>query len=216
MDCCFWREAYNGAYITKKRRKKHMKKQGNLLMKLTDLVGLTFLWVIGCIPIVTIFTSTAAMYHTVVTCVRGGKAGITAEFKAAYLRNLKQGILLTLLYGAAGGLLGAGNYFVFGVNETQSSEMMILAISTIIVTMLYILNILWLIPVLAKASGKFNEIMKLTYTAATKNIGKGLLMLWIVFAVAVGIRIFLPLAVILPAASAMWNSYLAEPALERI
>ena len=55
-----------------------MKKQGNLLMKLTDLVGLTFLWVIGCIPIVTIFTSTAAMYHTVVTCVRGGKAGITA------------------------------------------------------------------------------------------------------------------------------------------
>lgn len=185
-------------------------------MKLTDLVGLTFLWVIGCIPIVTIFTSTAAMYHTVVTCVRGGKAGITAEFKAAYLRNLKQGILLTLLYGAAGGLLGAGNYFVFGVNETPSSEMMILAISTIIVTMLYILNILWLIPVLAKASGKFNEIMKLTYTAATKNIGKGLLMLWIVFAVAVGIRIFLPLAVILPAAAAMWNSYLAEPALEHI
>lgn len=193
-----------------------MKKQGNLLMKLTDLVGLTFLWVIGCIPIVTIFTSTAATYHTVVTCVRGGKAGITAEFKAAYLRNLKQGILLTLLYGAAGGLLGAGNYFVFGVNETQSSEMMILAISIIIVTMLYILNILWLIPMLAKASGKFNEIMKLTYTAATKNIGKGLLMLWIVFAVAVGIRIFLPLAVILPAAAAMWNSYLAEPALEHI
>lgn len=193
-----------------------MKKQGNLLMKLTDLVGLTFLWVIGCIPIVTIFTSTAATYHTVVTCVRGGKAGITAEFKAAYLRNMKQGILLTLLYGAAGGLLGAGNYFVFGVNETQSSEMMILAISIIIVTMLYILNILWLIPVLAKASGKFNEIMKLTYTAATKNIGKGLLMLWIVFAVAVGIRIFLPLAVILPAAAAMWNSYLAEPALEHI
>lgn len=185
-------------------------------MKLTDLVGLTFLWVIGCIPIVTIFTSTAATYHTVVTCVRGGKAGITAEFKAAYLRNLKQGILLTLLYGAAGGLLGAGNYFVFGVNETQSSEMMILAISIIIVTMLYILNILWLIPVLAKASGKFNEIMKLTYTAATKNIGKGLLMLWIVFAVAVGIRIFPPLAVILPAAAAMWNSYLAEPALEHI
>jgi len=41
-------------------------------------------------------------------------------------------------------------------------------------------------------------------------------LLWIVFAVAVGIRIFLPLAVILPAAAAMWNSYLAEPALEHI
>ena len=68
MDCCFLSEAYNGAYITKKRRKKHMKKQGNLLMKLTDLAGLTFLWIIGCIPIVTLFTSTAAMYHTVVTC----------------------------------------------------------------------------------------------------------------------------------------------------
>lgn len=31
-----------------------MKKQGNLLMKLTDLAGLTFLWIIGCIPIVTL------------------------------------------------------------------------------------------------------------------------------------------------------------------
>lgn len=70
MDCCFWSEAYNGAYITKKKRKKHMKKQGNLLMKLTDLAGLTFLWIIGCIPIV------------------------------------------TLLYGAVGALLGAGNSYL--------------------------------------------------------------------------------------------------------
>ncbi len=37
--------------------------------KICDMVVITVLWAVGCIPVVTFFTSTASMYHTTVKCI---------------------------------------------------------------------------------------------------------------------------------------------------
>lgn len=71
--------------------------------KICDMVVITVLWAVGCIPVVTFFTSTASMYHTTVKCIRYDRGKVFEEFKDAYKKNLKQGIPLGILYGAAGG-----------------------------------------------------------------------------------------------------------------
>ena len=60
-----------------------------------NVIAVTLMWLVGCIPIVTIGTSTTAMYYTMVKSVRHGEGYVTKEFLGAYKRNLKNGILLT-------------------------------------------------------------------------------------------------------------------------
>lgn len=185
-----------------------------LFRKAADLIGITLLWLVGCIPVVTIVGATAAMYETVLRCVREENGGILETFKAAYLKNLKPGIGLTLLYGVTFALLGFGNYFVFGVNEAKSSEMAILALSTVIVSVFVAMTFLWIAPILSRRTDTVGKIMKSAYEFTKKDLVKSLLMLWIAFAVLLGIRLFLPLAVILPAAGALWISHLSEKSLD--
>lgn len=187
-----------------------------LFKKAADLIGITLLWLVGCVPVVTIVSSTAAMYETVLRCVRKESGGICKTFKTAYVKNLKQGVGLTILYGVAFALLGVGNYFVFGVNPDKSSEMMLLTISTLFISVLVTLTLLWLAPVLSRKTDTVGKLMKSAYELMKKNLVKSLLMLWIAFAVLLAIRLFLSLAVILPAAGTLCITYLSEKSLDEL
>lgn len=67
-------------------------------IKLTNLLILNFFWIIGCIPIVTIGTSTIAAF-TVTLKMSEDREGtsMTVQFWSAYVKNLKHGISLTLI-----------------------------------------------------------------------------------------------------------------------
>ena len=45
------------------------------LSTLVDVVGLSVLWIALCLPVATIGPATAALYYTVVKCVRGWGVG---------------------------------------------------------------------------------------------------------------------------------------------
>ena len=45
-----------------------------------NIILATILWIIGCIPVVTIGTSTAALYYTVVKSVRKDVGYVHSEF----------------------------------------------------------------------------------------------------------------------------------------
>lgn len=67
-------------------------------IKLTNLLILNLFWVIGCIPIITIGTSTIAAF-TVTLKMSEDREGtsMTTQFWSAYVKNLKHGIPLTLI-----------------------------------------------------------------------------------------------------------------------
>lgn len=62
-----------------------------------DLVGLSLLWVILCMPVVTAGAATAALYYTVVKVFRHGRDDAFTIYLKAFKDNLKQGMLVTLL-----------------------------------------------------------------------------------------------------------------------
>ena len=68
-----------------------------MLSKGVDFVGLSLLWLLLCIPIVTIGPATAALYYTVVKVFRQKKEDAFRTYLKAFQENLKQGILVTLV-----------------------------------------------------------------------------------------------------------------------
>ncbi len=69
--------------------------------KLFDLMALGFLWFLGSLPIITMGASSAALYHTMVKCIKHNDGYISKEFFHSYLLNLKQGIILWALVTVA-------------------------------------------------------------------------------------------------------------------
>lgn len=75
------------------------------LEKTANLIILNLLWLVCCIPIVTIGPATAALYYVTLKIVRDEEPYIIKGFFHSFKENLKQGIVLTLLLGAAGLIL---------------------------------------------------------------------------------------------------------------
>ncbi len=81
-----------------------------ILSKGVDLVGLSLLWALFSLPVVTIGPATAALYYTVVKTFRHKKDEAFGMYLRAFIDNLKQGIPVTLL------CLPAALFFAWGYN----------------------------------------------------------------------------------------------------
>ena len=63
-----------------------------------DLMAVSILWIVCSIPMITVGTSTAALYYAVVKSIRKGYGQPTGEFLSYFKRNWKQGIVVSIGY----------------------------------------------------------------------------------------------------------------------
>ena len=69
----------------------------SFMSRLADLIILSLLWIVFCIPVVTIGASTTAMYRVTLNMVRGEGSGVVRMFWDAFRLNLKQAVLIFLI-----------------------------------------------------------------------------------------------------------------------
>lgn len=81
----------------------------SFLGDLVDVVGLSLLWLVCCLPVVTIGPACTALYHTALRGLRQRQKGRYLRFLRCFWENLRQGILTTAL------CLPAGLLFYFGL-----------------------------------------------------------------------------------------------------
>lgn len=183
--------------------------------KIVDMVILTLLWIVGCIPIVTIVTSTSSLYHATVKCVRFERGKAYQEFMDAYKKNFKQGVGLTILYGGIGAAIGYLDYHVFFLSQTRTMAVFIMAVFMLIMTVLYLMNVLWLIPVFSRFSNTFGFIVQLNFVIAIKQIVRSIPMLLIAAVSLLLMWVSPPLAILFPSLGMLVISYLSEPGLRK-
>ena len=90
--------------------------EGKLMTFMTwvaNMLILSLLWVICCIPVVTIVPATAAMYYVTLKMARQEDSGITKAFFRSFWSNLRQGIVLNIIYLLIGGFLVADYFACF-------------------------------------------------------------------------------------------------------
>lgn len=67
------------------------------LWKMADLIALNLVWLICCVPIITIGPSTTAMYCVAREIAKGNWPGIFKTFFSAFKSNFKQSLLVFLI-----------------------------------------------------------------------------------------------------------------------
>ena len=92
-----------------------------------DLIVLNLLFLVCCIPVVTIGPAITAL-HYVTTKMAGEKDGtpVVGNFFKSFRANFRQGVLMGILFGAAGGFLGYDIYLLWHSGNFQNSIFKIL------------------------------------------------------------------------------------------
>lgn len=104
-----------------------------IISKGVDIVGLSLLWAALSLPIITCGPASSALYFTVVKTFRHGEKETFHIFWDAFKRDLKQGMILSVI--AAVLLLGLGmGYSVMKANwSTQAGQVMFVAYDLLLV-----------------------------------------------------------------------------------
>lgn len=67
------------------------------MSEVADVIILTFLWWLGCLPIVTIGASTTAFYYVMGKKVRKENTYVLKDFIKSFKQNFKQSLLITIV-----------------------------------------------------------------------------------------------------------------------
>ena len=179
------------------------------LEKTGQLIVLSVLWLLGCVPVVTLCASCGALYHTVTRSVRGGQGTAVKEFGRSFRENLIPGILLSLI------LVGA-----LGVLEGISVHLLHSVIPTGVICVLMILDLFLLLyagPVRARFHLGVLETLKLSFVMSLQYAHYTFVFLMGTLALVVLQAYVLPMAAVLflPGAWCLVISFLMEKALNR-
>lgn len=87
------------------------------LSMIYDLVVLNVIYLISCIPIITIGASTSALYYVSLKMLRGEAPYIGKNFWKSFRQNFKQATLIWLMFLSAAGLL-IGDFFIMRTLNT--------------------------------------------------------------------------------------------------
>ncbi len=184
-----------------------------VLTALIDIVWLGILWTLCSLPVITLGASSAALYYSMVKCVRHDFPEPTHAFFRAFRQNFKQGTLLWLLFllalcvGVADicafSQMGAARgSFLYGFSRALLLPLPVLAF--------------WSFAYLSRFDDPLKNVLRFAVYLALRNWKQSLL-LFFEFALVALICWLLPqLAPILPGALCLLMSYSIEPALREL
>lgn len=66
--------------------------------RLVDVVGLSLLWLVLCLPVVTVAPAAAALYHTAVKGLRCGDPASFSRYLRSFQENWQQGLVVSLVF----------------------------------------------------------------------------------------------------------------------
>ena len=132
------------------------------LEKTGQLIELSVLWILGCLPVVTVGASTAALYYAVMKAVRRGRGKAAGEFWRRYREDLGRSVLAWLPLLAVGALLG------FDIVILRGQDRPLHMGAVIILAVLLAALVVYVGPVLSRFSVKVAEVWKLAFVMAVR------------------------------------------------
>ena len=183
-----------------------------VLTQLTDCIFLSMFWLLGCLPVVTMGASCAALYDSVYRGLRKGDKHSWQRFASVFRENWKAGILPTLVFLVLASLVGRGVILTWNAVAAGRAPWMLFSVAALLgVLALGILSLLF--PVLSRFENSLGGLLKNTLLLALGNL-PGTIALGILYAMAgyLCARFVFPLF-FLPALASLIGSLFVEPML---
>ena len=180
------------------------------LGQITDCIFLSMFWILGCLPVVTIGTSFAALYDSTFRGFRKGEKNTWKRFLNVYKENWTAGLLPTVIFLLASGLLVRLAVMLWNAAVYEQISWTLFAAGAFLcVCVVGILSVLF--PMLSRFENSLGTLLKNTLLLALANMPRTIA-LGLINAVTVllCVRFVVPLA-FLPSLAALIGSLLIEP-----
>lgn len=197
--------------------------------KIGMLIVLSVLFLLCSFPLVTMGAAASALYYAVAKSVRRGRGYPTKEFFRAFKRNLKNGTVLTVIFGGLAALILYNREVLWqassGEREMLSEIMMggpdggALTLYVVYDGMLIFLAMLavYLFPVLSRFAMKLSDIVKLSFVMSLRFF-----YFTVLLTAGMGILIYLqwkllpmPTILLLPGGWTYLSSFLLEKVMKK-
>lgn len=93
----------------------------SFLSKVADVIILSFLWFVCCLPIITIGPATSALYYVTLKLARKEDVQVTSCFFKGFKDNFKQGVAYSLIFVILGAVLVFDYMVALGMPGTAGS-----------------------------------------------------------------------------------------------
>ena len=127
------------------------------LNKMTDLILLNILYIICCLPIVTIGAATTAMYYVCIISIRQGDGYVVKRFFSSFRSNFKQATILWIPMLFVGLIMGFDLLFWYRMGTVFSKVMFILSM---VVALFLVMVGMYIFPILSKFEGTVGRTIK--------------------------------------------------------
>lgn len=130
-----------------------------ILSATADLIVLNILFLICCLPIVTIGPALTAMYYVTLRMTRNEESQIAKDFFHSFRQNLKQGIVIHIIFFFISIILGFNLYVLWKIMDV-SWVYKYLFILTALICALHIMTAIYVYPVLAQFHNTVRSTIK--------------------------------------------------------
>lgn len=181
--------------------------------KIFDMLLLNFLWLIGCLPVVTAGASFSALYFVTVHSVRGDGDGVFGEFWRVWKRDMKASIPLWLAALAM--------FFVLllnlGILRAQPPKLIWLFFIVFFALVLFFLTVFccYLFPALSTFSMPMKWQIKLSFYAMIKHLPLSFLLGLMFVSLYLAMTALPWLIVVIPSVFALFSSFIIEPVFSK-
>lgn len=181
-----------------------------VMSQITDCIFLSLFFLVGCVPVVTIGASFAALYDAMCRGLRQGEKNTWQRFLHAFRINWKAGILPTLIFLAVAGVLGYGVIQCWNAAVYEVISWGLFAgLALLAVVLVGILSVLF--PMLSRFQNSLGALLRNSLVLAIANLPRTLALgILNTGCLLLCLRLIIPLF-FLPALAALLESWLIEP-----
>ena len=182
--------------------------------KMVDAVGLSLLWLITSLPLITMGAATTALYYTTHKVIHYDRGRVWSEFWKCFLSSFKQATPLGLLMQVLIYLLGVNAYSSYMMVMSGNATLWIF-LAVLIPLVLILMWAVYLFPLIARFHSTTKAVMKNCLLIALRNLPLTLLLVGL-FVACVAVVFFVPLSfTYMPVAYMMLSSVILEKIFQK-
>lgn len=180
-----------------------------------DIVGISFLWLLLSLPVVTVVPAAAALYQTCALCIRRGETGAFRRFFRSFLGNLRQGCILSVPLVLLGLLL------LWGQNVMAAASQVVGGYATALygvysVALIFPLGAAcWLPPLLGRFDFGLKELCRAAFLFVPAHLPTTVFAVLLAAGTAFACLVCIPLLLALPVLAAMLVAWPMERAFRK-
>lgn len=138
--------------------------------RLGNLILLNLLYLLFCIPIITIGPATAALHYVTLKYAANEEDRVWAPFIHSFRQNLKQGILVGLIATAVGVFLAFDLYWIYQmVNAGQAFDKVVLVLVSL-ACIVYLMMTAYIYPLLARYDNSIKQMFRTAIILAIRHL----------------------------------------------